>query len=61
MVDMAGVASDESRRDNPFRGRIMDVATHPTATFFLDAPLDVQTVPDDGVRLEAPASGRRSS
>lgn len=34
-VDMASVSSDESRRDNQFRGRIMAVGTYPTATFTL--------------------------
>jgi polyisoprenoid-binding protein YceI len=57
-VDMASVTSDEGRRDNQFRGRIMDVATHPTATFVLDAPLDFEAVPDEGVRLEASARGQ---
>ena len=31
-VDLTTVASDEGRRDNQFRGRIMDVANHPRAT-----------------------------
>lgn len=57
-VDMASVTSDEGRRDNQFRGRIMDVATHPTATFVLDEPIDFEAVPDDGVRLDASANGR---
>lgn len=57
-VDMASVTSDESRRDNQFRGRIMDVASHPTATFVLDAPIDFGAVPGDGVRLEASARGQ---
>jgi len=38
-VDMASVASDQDRRDNQFRGRIMDVATYPTATFKLTSPI----------------------
>jgi polyisoprenoid-binding protein YceI len=33
IVDMTTVPSDEDRRDNQFRGRIMNVATYPTATF----------------------------
>ena len=57
-VDLASVTSDEGRRDNQFRGRIMDVATHPTATFVLDGPIDFEAVPDDGVRLDASASGQ---
>ncbi|MEA3078142.1 MAG: hypothetical protein QOF60_3050 [Actinomycetota bacterium] len=42
-VDMASVASDESRRDGQFAGRIMDVATFPTATFELTAPIQLGT------------------
>lgn len=42
-VDMATIASDDSRRDRQFAGRIMDVATYPTATFVLGAPI---TLPD---------------
>ena len=38
-VDMASVTSDESRRDNQFRGRIMDVSRFPTATFKLTSPI----------------------
>lgn len=37
-VDMASIASDESRRDGQFRGRIMDVGTFPTSTFQLTEP-----------------------
>jgi polyisoprenoid-binding protein YceI len=40
-VDMATFASDRSQRDGQFRTRIMDVATYPTATFRLTAPVAV--------------------
>ncbi|MEY2966298.1 MAG: hypothetical protein RLY50_348 [Actinomycetota bacterium] len=40
-VDMATIESDSSRRDGQFSGRIMDVATYPTATFALSAPIDL--------------------
>jgi polyisoprenoid-binding protein YceI len=56
-VDMTTVASDESRRDNQFRGRIMDVGTHPTATFELTSPIELTTVPGVGERLTAQATG----
>jgi polyisoprenoid-binding protein YceI len=56
-VDMATVASDESRRDNQFRGRIMDVASHPTSTFELTAPIDFTSVPAAGQRVSATATG----
>lgn len=57
VVDMTTVASDESRRDGQFRGRIMDVATHPKATFTLTAPIDFGEVPEVGGRLTATARG----
>ena len=56
-VDLTTVTSDEGRRDNQFRGRIMDVANHPEATFRLTAPIDFGTVPEVGGRLAASAEG----
>ena len=56
-VDMTTVSSDEGRRDNQFRGRIMDVANHPTATFALTRPIDFATIPEVGGRLTAEATG----
>jgi polyisoprenoid-binding protein YceI len=56
-VDMTTVASDEGRRDNQFRGRIMDVADYPTATFKLTKPIDLGTLPADGRQVTVPASG----
>jgi polyisoprenoid-binding protein YceI len=55
-VDMASVTSDDSRRDNQFRGRIMDVATHPTAALRLVEPIELDTVPADGEIVEVTAS-----
>jgi len=46
-VDMTTVTSPESRRDGQFHGRIMDTATHPTATFTLAEPIDLGSVPAD--------------
>lgn len=57
-VDLATVTSDEGRRDNQFRGRIMDVATHPQAGFELSSPIDFGSVPEVGGRLTASANGR---
>lgn len=56
-ADLASVRSDEERRDNQFRGRIMDVATHPTATFRLTRPIDLGAVPAEGQRAEFTATG----
>lgn len=56
-VDMASVTSDETNRDNQFRGRIMDTATHPEATFVLTEPIELDGVPDDGEELTVEAVG----
>lgn len=56
-VDMASIESDQDRRDNQFRGRIMDVDTHPTSTFELTQPIALGTLPDDGVQGTAMATG----
>jgi polyisoprenoid-binding protein YceI len=37
-VDLSSVQSDRAQRDNQFRGRIMDTATYPTASFKLASP-----------------------
>lgn len=56
-VDMTTVRSDESRRDNQFRGRIMDVSSHPTSTFVLTSPLEVGELPGDGEEVRVEATG----
>lgn len=56
-VDMASVKSDQSRRDNQYRGRIMDVATYPTSTFTLTEPIDLGSVPAEGRTITAKATG----
>ncbi len=57
-VDLASVTSDKSQRDNQFRGRIMDVRQYPTATFRLTQPIDLGTLPADGVTVTVPATGQ---
>jgi len=56
-VDMTTVTSNQARRDNQFRGRIMDVASHPTATFKLTQPIQLASVPADGKKVTAKAVG----
>jgi polyisoprenoid-binding protein YceI len=56
-VDLATVTSDENRRDNQFRGRIMNVATYPTATFVLADPIEIAAVPAQGQQVTIPATG----
>ncbi len=56
-VDMASVVSDEARRDNQFRGRIMDVQTHPTTTFKLTRPIELPPPPPEGQPVDVDATG----
>ena len=56
-VDLTTVTSDEDRRDNQFHGRIMETATFPTATFVLDEPIDLGSVPADLEQITVTATG----
>lgn len=56
-AQLANVRSNEDRRDNQFRTRIMSVDQFPTATFTLTRPIDVSTVPGDGVVFTFLATG----
>lgn len=56
-VDMTTLTSDDPRRDGQFNGRIMDTATHPTATFVLTEPVDIGSVPQDGDMVTITATG----
>jgi polyisoprenoid-binding protein YceI len=56
-VQMADVHSDQSQRDNQFDGRIMDVASFPTATFTLTAPISLGRTPATGTTVSETATG----
>jgi polyisoprenoid-binding protein YceI len=56
-VNMTTVTSDSDRRDNQFRGRIMNVATYPTSTFTLTKPIDLGDLPADGEQITVPGTG----
>lgn len=56
-VDVGSITSDESRRDNQFRNRIMEVYRYPEATFTLTAPIEFGAVPGPGEQITASASG----
>ena len=57
-VQMATVKSDFSQRDSQFKGRVMDVATYPTATFVLSQPIRVGTPAASGVVKSMPVAGK---
>lgn len=57
VVDMAGLRSDSSRRDGQVAGRILDVATHPEATFVLTSPIDLPADAESGATASVVARG----
>jgi polyisoprenoid-binding protein YceI len=57
-VDLSSVQSDRAQRDNQFRGRIMDTATYPTASFKLASPIQLGSVPAEGATVSAKATGQ---
>ena len=56
-VDATSFSSDESRRDEQFRGRVMEVAKFPTATFNITTPIEFASVPADGKTAQVTATG----
>ena len=56
-VDMASIESDSGKRDDQFRGRIMDVTTYPTATFTLTTPITLPESAVSGAPLTVDATG----
>jgi polyisoprenoid-binding protein YceI len=56
-VSMATVASDQSRRDGQFNGRIMDTSVYPTATFVLTKPIALGSIPAQGAQRTYEATG----
>jgi polyisoprenoid-binding protein YceI len=57
-VGLASVKSDEDRRDQQFQGRIMDVASHPNATFVLTKPITLPSLPAENKQITVPATGK---
>jgi polyisoprenoid-binding protein YceI len=56
-VDVASITSDDGRRDNQFRGRIMDAATFPTATFVTTDPIEIGTEAVEGADVSIDITG----
>ena len=55
VVDVASVSTDSGRRDDYFRGTVMDVGTHPTATFTIRGPVDLPDL--SGTPVTVPVTG----
>jgi polyisoprenoid-binding protein YceI len=56
-VDVATITSDDGRRDNQFRGRIMSASEFPTATFTLTSPADLGVEATEGASVTTAVSG----
>jgi len=56
-VKVDTIESDESFRDQKFRGQIMDSSTFPTAGFVLTAPIELGSIPPDDREITATATG----
>ena len=56
-ADLTKVSSDASGRDSQFQGRIMNTAKYPTATFTLTQPIQLASLPADGVQITTTATG----
>lgn len=57
-VDMTTIRSDQSRRDDQFNGRVMNVSQYPTSTFTLSEPIELGTLPADGQQISTSATGK---
>lgn len=57
VVDVASIESDEGRRDNQFRGRIMSTDEFPTATFTLTDPIELGVEAVEGASVRTTATG----
>ncbi|SFE06010.1 YceI family protein [Blastococcus tunisiensis] len=55
VVDVASVPTDSARRDAYFRDSIMDVGTHPTATFTVTGPVQLPEL--SGTPVTVPVTG----
>ena len=54
-VDVASIATDSGQRDSYFRGNVMDVDAHPTATFAVTQPADLPEL--TGTPVTVPVTG----
>jgi polyisoprenoid-binding protein YceI len=57
VVDVASISSDESRRDNQFRGRIMSTDEFSEAVFTVTQPIELGTEPVEGATVSTEATG----
>ena len=56
-VDVASITSDDGRRDNQFRGRIMSATQFPTASFVLTEPATLGVEAAEGASVATTVTG----
>lgn len=56
-VDMTGLVSDDSHRDDQLSHQAIETANFPTSAFKTTAPIDLGALPADGVTISANATG----
>ena len=59
-VDVSSLKSDQTRRDNQVRNRLLETDEFPVATFVLDQPISLDAIPDDSVLITSTAIGTLS-
>lgn len=57
VAQMTTLTTDNSNRDNAMRGQALETEQFPEATFVLGTPIELGEIPDDGVTIEATATG----
>lgn len=57
-ANLTTLKSDDTRRDGQLSHQGIETSTFPTATFTLTSPLDLGSVPADGVEIDVTASGQ---
>jgi polyisoprenoid-binding protein YceI len=59
-VDVSTLTSDQTRRDNQVRGRLLQTDQFPVASFVLDQPIALAAVPPDSTLINVTAVGTLS-
>lgn len=57
-ADLTALQSDDSGRDDRLRNQGIETGAFPNATFELSTPIDLGSVPADGVEISVTASGK---
>lgn len=56
-VDMTSLRSDDNRRDGAMSRQALETSTFPTASFELTEPVDLGSIPEEGVPVSVTATG----